>query len=222
MKKYIILIIFFAGLFMNFYSVYNNEINNHQKQLVVEAAESNNYDFFLKLNTYYEETYEFNNNYVLINKIYTDYNDTLSYNVIIRHLDDLELLSDEDLEITFTGDEGTLTTIQYTSYYNAYKIFNLQIAKDDIVENCGTLNNISLKNQEGEVKFSYDLNINLDNLTKEYLEKQEKGYTELETKELLKLDSYSNIFKQLAIFLGLYTIAVLLFFAGKWIYINKL
>lgn len=212
MKKYIFILVFLGGLLFNFYLGYNSCIGESQNLLVETAVKSNDYEFFLKFHSYYDSTADYESENVLVNKIYLSDYDQVGYNLIIKNLksDDLVQTEEENqMCIVLTGEDGSYS-IEYTATAYLYlDIINLQISKNDILDNCGSeITSIEVYNPDGKVIVNNNTSIDTNELVKENVIDKEQGYTTEETKELLKIASYQPLLTQVGGYL-LFSLVVL-------------
>ncbi len=220
MKKYIFIIIFLSGFFLSFVSGYYADISINQTNLINNAIDNEEYNFFLKFNEYYDSEEEFINNNIVINKIY---NQTLSYNVIIRNLSISDFIdsTSDDLTIIISSNLGSVEIDYSLESYFENSFYMFQVTNEEIKEECGDIiTNISIKNDK--YLYDYDVDININNHTLEQIKTKEVGFTQEEILEITTIKSFSSVIKMSLSFIGIYALGVAIYFALIWIYRNKL
>ncbi len=224
MKRYILIIIFILGLFFSFYAGYNGDINESMKNKLVEESLNQNYEFFLKFNNYYDINSDFNDEEIFINKILIngDYEESLSYNIIIKTLDEKYLEENNEITITLFGEDGSYDIISSSNMFSLYNIINVQISKEIINENCGDVITSIVIKCESDTLYSNNLVIDTSQLTVEYLKSCDSGFSVDEINNLLKVNTYTTTLLQIGLFICTYTGLVSVLLISLWVYKKKL
>ncbi len=219
MKKSIILIIFSLGLLLSFYSGYNSSISEHQNGLIEEAIINQDYNFFLKFNSHYDEVADVNENHIVVNKIYNQQTKELGYNVIIRNLDIKEEHS--NIKFKFVGEKGSLEKEYGVTYYNNTNILNLQFTKKEISETCGSIIN-SIEVGLDKYTTKYDINLNVESHEEEVMLTKEIGYSSDELNDLSIINNFKMVGSNVLKYVCGFSVCLIIFLIGEWIYKKKL
>lgn len=214
MKKIIVFMIYTVLLFGTYYTNYSEAYSESQSELISNAIESNDKDFFAMFNQYYNEIY-YNNTTGELNVYEAVNNDYSSYTFLLTNIG-MNNLKDEDssydyCDFIISNNNKKYTFELYTGYYYNTPMYMMQISYDDLQKQIGdNITNISLVNQEDTTVFSYDVNITLQEELD--ITNFKVGYTETQLDEMYTFDNIGSVYIALLKYHGIVAVVIGIYF----------
>lgn len=199
-KKYVYIIIVSFGLLFTFYSKFTSQYIDEQAAKSKDAITSQNYDYFLRYNTSYNEEVLFASENIVIYEVYNSEYNEYGYNILIFNL---EYTYNEEVNfmINYSSSDNSYSVETAVSTYEILDVINIQLFMSYINENIGdTIDSISVSYEQSQLIIE-DISVDTSDLNSLQLDDFIDGYSDEEYFELMKINDIGIVLRGCAVYI---------------------